>query len=80
MIAYGVGFLPHIQMLRDAHPHVTQPWYADDTGAGGGGGGNFGKILTQFRYLQVRGTLRGYFLYPNNSILVIALRNVYRTE
>ena len=36
MIAYGIGVLPLIQELWDAHPRVTQPWYDDDTGAGGG--------------------------------------------
>ena len=37
MIVYGIGVLPLIQKLRNTHPHVTQPWYADDAGAGGGG-------------------------------------------
>ena len=36
MITYGIGVLPLIRDLRRAHPCVTQPWYADDTGAGGG--------------------------------------------
>ena len=35
MIAYGIGVLPLIRELRNDHPRVTQPWYADDTGAGG---------------------------------------------
>ena len=34
MIAYGIGVLPLILELREAHPRVTQPWYADDVGAG----------------------------------------------
>ena len=34
MITYGIGFLPLIRELWDAHPHVTQPWYTDDVGAG----------------------------------------------
>ena len=34
MIAYGIGVLPLIWELREAHPRVTQPWYADDAGAG----------------------------------------------
>ena len=36
MITYGIGVLPLIWELRDPHPRVTQPWYADDAGAGGG--------------------------------------------
>ena len=35
MIAYGIGVLPLIRELREAHPRVTQPWYADDAGAKG---------------------------------------------
>ena len=35
MIAYDIGVLPLIRELQGAHPHVTQPWYADDTEAGG---------------------------------------------
>ena len=35
MIAYGIGVLPLSQELREAHPRVTQPWYADYVGAGG---------------------------------------------
>ena len=35
MVAYGMGILPLIRELRKAHPGVNQPWYADDTRAGG---------------------------------------------
>ena len=34
MITYGIGVLPLIRELQDTHPRATQPWYADDTGAG----------------------------------------------
>ena len=34
MIAYGIGVLPLIRELQDAHPCVTQTWYADDARAG----------------------------------------------
>ena len=34
MITYGIGFLPIIRYLRITYPLVTQPWYADDVGAG----------------------------------------------
>ena len=60
----------------DAHPCVTQPWYADHAGAGG----EFGRILEQFQYLQARGPPRGYFLEPTNSFLIVAPRNVARAE
>ena len=35
MIAYGIGVLPLIRVLRSDHPQVSQPWYADGTGRGG---------------------------------------------
>ena len=35
MIAYGLGILPLIWVLQTLHPGVTQPWCADDAGAGG---------------------------------------------
>ena len=34
MIAYGIGVPPLIRELQGAHPQVTNPWYADDAGAG----------------------------------------------
>ena len=44
MIAYGIGILPLIQELRDAHPRVTQPWCADDARAVG----TFAKVQAHF--------------------------------
>ena len=41
MIFYGIGVLPLIRDLRRDHPHVMQPWYADDAGAGG----SFGYVM-----------------------------------
>ena len=72
MIAYGIGVLPLIRELREAHPRVTQPWYADDAGAEG----TFQQVHEHFRDLQVRGPARGYYLDPTKSILVVALGNV----
>ena len=33
MFLYGIGILPLIQNLKELHPEVVQPWYADDTAA-----------------------------------------------
>ena len=44
MIRYDIGFLPLIIYLQEAHPRVTQPWYADDVGEGG----TFNHILAHF--------------------------------
>ena len=74
MIAYGIRFLLLIRELQGAHPRVTQPWYADDAGAGG----KFQQILDHFRDLQARGPARGYYPDPTKSILVVAPGNVAR--
>ena len=68
MIAYGIGVLPLIRELRNAHPRVTQPWYADDAGAGG----RFQQIQEHFQDLHSRGPARGYYPEPTKSILVVA--------
>ena len=76
MIAYGIGVLPLIRDLRRAHPHVTQPWYADDVEAGE----KFGDIMAHFRDLQLRRPARGCYPEPTKSILVMAKRNVPRAK
>ena len=47
MIEYAIGVLLLIRELCDAHPCVSQPWYADNVGAGG----KFGRIPTHFQDL-----------------------------
>ena len=76
MIAYGIGFLPLIRELREAHPRFIQPCYAYDAGVGG----KFGHILEYFQDLQERGSPWGYLLEPTESILAVATRNVARAE
>ena len=72
MIAYGIGVPPLIRELRGAHPWVTQPWYADATGAGG----KLPQIMEHLRDLQAGGPDWGYYPEPTKSILVVALGNV----
>ena len=74
MIAYGISVLPLIRVLRRDHSQVTQPWYADDAGAGG----NFEAVMAHFRDLQLKGPARGYFPELTKSILVVAEKNVPR--
>ena len=76
MIAYGIGVLPLIRELRRYHPYVTQPWYADDAGAGG----IFGAVMDLFWDLQLKEPTQGYFTEPTKSILVVAERNVPRAK
>ena len=35
IIDYVIVILPLIHEIHSAHPHAMQPWYVDDTGAGG---------------------------------------------
>ena len=74
MITYGIGVLPLIREILGSHPHTTQPWYADDVGAGG----KFEHSIAHLRDLQARGPPRGYYQEPTKIILVVAPRNVAR--
>ena len=76
MIAYGIGVLSLIQELWDAHPPVTQPWYADNAGAGG----TSEQILTHFQDIQALETPQGYLPKLTKSVLVVAPRNVAMAE
>ena len=76
MIAYGIGVLPLIRVLRSDHLQVYQPWYADDAGAGG----TFRDIMAHFRDLQLKGPARGYFPEPTKGILVVSEQNVPRAK
>ena len=43
-------------------------------------GVSFGNILAHFKYIQVRGAPRSYFPEPTKRTLVVAPRNVARSE
>ena len=57
MILYGIDMLPFTLQLKVAVPTALQPWYADNTAAGG----NFEDIIRVFNLLQTTGLARGYF-------------------
>ena len=61
------GYPPLIQDLRTAQPGVTQPWYADESGAGR----TFNGIRWHLDSLMIRGPLQGYFMDPTKRILVV---------
>ena len=67
MIAYGIGVLPLIRVLRSDHPQVYQAWYADDAGAGG----TFRDIMAHFRDLQHKGLARGTFCSETTKMLLV---------
>ena len=64
MISYGIMVLPLIRELRGSHPCVTQPWYADNSGAGG----EFTTILEHLWDLQAWGPARGYYPEPTRLV------------
>jgi hypothetical protein len=59
-----------------AVPDVHQPWYADDTGAGG----QFKRIRLKFEKLQELRPLRGYFPEPDKSNIVVMEHNKEKAE
>ncbi len=76
MVAYGLLLLPLIRSLKSELPDVNQPWYADDSGAGG----SFAGIRKYFALLQEKGPKRGYHPEPTKSILVVQEHNKAAAE
>ena len=76
MISYGIIILPLILKLRNTHLQVTNPWYADDTGARG----NFAALRAHLEYLMVRTPPWDYFPELTKRILVISEMNSPRAE
>ena len=67
MIEYNIGILLIIRKLHDAHPQVTQNWYADDAGSRG----HFIALCSHIENLMVRSYPKGYSPDPTKSILVV---------
>jgi hypothetical protein len=72
MVGYGVGVLPLIRRLKEEFPHMKQPWYADDAGAGA----DFADIFAFFERLKEIGPLYGYYPEASKSILVVRPQNL----
>ena len=58
------------------HPHVTQPWYTENTGEGG----TFNALHKHMWVMLTRESPQEYFLEPTKIILVIYLRNIQKLE
>ena len=67
IIIYKIGILPLICELCTAHFHVTQLWYAENTGKGG----TYDALQDHIRDLPVRRPPRGYFLDLTKSISIV---------
>ena len=61
MVAYDIGIIPLIKLLKEKFPDVTKPWYADNTGALG----MFAKIKLYFNFLKRFRPGRGYLPKPS---------------
>jgi hypothetical protein len=65
MVAYGVGILPLIRVLKQEFPEVEQLLYAYDAGTGG----KCGSIRRQITKLQEIGPNYGYFPERSKKVL-----------
>jgi hypothetical protein len=77
MFGYGIDILPLIRRLKIEFSAVTQPWYADDAGAGG----SFTDLRQFFLWLQEIGpSTYGYFPEPSKNILIVRAHNRTRAK
>jgi hypothetical protein len=76
MFIYGMGLLPLIRRLKGEVDDVSQPWYADDAGAGG----KFDQIKVYFGKLEEYGSKYGYFPEASKSILIVREHNAERAK
>ena len=67
IVAYGIVVLPLIKRLKAAYAGVTEPWYADGTGALG----KFYNIGLYFNSLKRFGLGHGYYPKPLKRFLIL---------
>ena len=72
IIVYRIGILPLINNIKREIPDVTQPWYADNSGALG----MFARIETYFDSLTRQGPGRVYYPKLSKSVLIVHLENI----
>ena len=60
MVAYGIGVLPLIKLLKSAYYDVTQPWYAKNAGELG----MYKNIELYFNSLKTFGPTYQYYSEP----------------
>ena len=68
MFLYGIGILPLIRNLKELHPDVVQPWYADDAAA----------LAEWYRLVQLYDDLillgKGYGYFSNAAKCKVVVR------
>ena len=67
MVAYGIGILSLIKVLKSMYPDVMQPWYADNSGSLG----TFDHLERYFKALNCNGPAWGYNPDPTKIILTV---------
>lgn len=77
MIAYGLGLLPLIRLLKLEFPDIKfHSWYADDSAVAG----SLSAISKLFKRLQKLGPHYGYFPNASKSWLIVPSRNLATAE
>ena len=71
MIVYRIGILPLIKNIKQKIPDITQPWYADYSGALG----TFARIEIYFDLLT-RQVPHRYYPKQSKSVLIVHLENL----
>ena len=71
IVAYMIGFLPLIKVLKSTYPDVTHPCYANDYGALG----TSDNLEIHFNLLKLHDTARRYYPEPTKIILIVHLNN-----
>ena len=67
MFLYGIGVLPLIRKLKELHPDVIQPWFADDAAGAGG----WEQLRLFYEDLLLYGPAFGYNLNPEKCKVVV---------
>ena len=73
---YGIRILPLVREIQLAHPQVTQPWYSNNSGAGG----SFLHIQSYLEDLMMQIPACVYLLEPTKIILVVSKNNFLRAQ
>ena len=72
MVSYGIAILPRIKNLKSEFPDITQPLYAEDSGALD----TFTRVVLYFNSLKRLGLGQGYCPKPSKSVLVMHMENI----
>ena len=72
MIDYGIEIIPLINNLKRQLPDITQPWYADNSGALG----TLSIIETYFNSLTHQGPGHVYHNRQSKTVLIVHLENL----